>query len=73
MRVDEQNRILISYKEIVPNVWNENTYDSLKRRGNIVTTCRGGGGHPTEIIYDECKPRYQEKMRMALGDLDALL
>lgn len=73
MRFDEQNRILISYKEIVPNIWNENTYDSLKRRGNIVTTHRGGGGHPTEIIFDECKPRYQEKMRGALGELDALL
>jgi len=73
MRVDKQNRILITYREVVPYVWKKSTYSAARNVGNIVTTHRGGYGVPVEIIYDECKPRYQEKMRAALGDLDTLL
>ncbi len=73
MRIDEQNRILITYREVVPNVWKKSTYSAARNVGNIITTHRGGYGVPVEIVYDECKPRYQEKMRRALSDLDELL
>lgn len=73
MRVDEQNRILIAYKEVVPEVWSKDAYGSLRKNKRITTTCRGGRGREVEIIYDECKPSYQAKMRMALSELDTLL
>lgn len=74
MRYDKQNnRILISYKEVVPTIWKKGAYDFAKNKGNIVTLGRPSPGREVEIVYDECKPSYQEKMRVALGDLEALL
>lgn len=39
-----------------------------RNAGSIITTCRGGRGREVEIIYDECKPSYQDKIRLVLGD-----
>ncbi|MDR1756068.1 MAG: Mu transposase C-terminal domain-containing protein [Culturomica sp.] len=68
MRVDEYNRILIGYEEVVPVVFKKGTYDIALHRQSIITTCRGGCGREVEIIYDECSPSYQTKIRAVLGD-----
>ena len=73
MRIDEQNRILIAVSEVVPSVWKMDAYSWARRKGHICTTQRGGGGHPTEIIYNECSPRYQSKIAAVLGDPGAIL
>lgn len=73
MRLDTQNRILISYKEVVPNVWKKSTYDLALNRKGIITSGRGGRGRKVEIIFDECKPSYQAKIIAALGDPRVIL
>lgn len=72
MRLDEQNRVLITYNEIVPVVLSVDVYDIAKRRNAITTTLRGGRGREVEIIFDLCKPSYQKKITAALGDVRKL-
>lgn len=64
---------MVAYKEVVPNVWSKDAYGSLRRNKRIATTCRGGRGCSVELIYDDCKPSYQAKMRASLPELDELL
>lgn len=68
MRIDEQNRLLLQYSELVPVVFKEGTYKIAKRRGVIKTTHRGGRGRPVEIIFEECKFYYQKKIVQRLGN-----
>lgn len=68
MRIDEQNRILISVSEVVPMVMPLGTYTAAVARKGVAITQRGGRGRFVEIIFDKCSPRYQAKIVSALGD-----
>lgn len=68
MRIDEQKRLLFRYSELVPVVFKKGTYAVAKRRGGIKTTHRGGRGKPVEIIFEECKFSYQQKIVQRLGN-----
>lgn len=68
MRIDEQNRLLLQFSELVPVVFKKDTYASARRRGGIKTTHRGGCGRPVEIIFEECKFSYQKKIVQRLGN-----
>lgn len=68
MRLDEYNRILISYGELVPVVWLKSTYDSLKHRQKIDVVGRGCRGNSVEVVYDTIGEHYKAKIRAVLGD-----
>ncbi len=68
MRIDERNRLLLRYSELVPLVFKESTYYAAVKRGCITKTHRGGYGRPVEIIFEECKFSYQKKIVQRLGN-----
>lgn len=68
MRVDDQNRLLLRYNELVPSVFKKSTYSAALKRGGIKTTHRGGYGRPVEIIFEKCKFSYQKKIVQRLGN-----
>ena len=68
MRLDEHNRVLIRYEEVVPAVWSESVYQKAKTRHAIVTVGRSCRGRKSEIVFDECKPSYQNSIIAVLGD-----
>lgn len=69
MRLDEQNRVLIAYSEVVPDVLNKNTYNSLRLRNKIQTTInRACRGRSSEIIYDTLPERYKRKITDTIGN-----
>ncbi len=72
MQLDDQNRILIPVSELVPAVWSNGTYCSMKHRDKIDTITlggkRAGRGRPAFVVYDTLCEKYQLQIRTALGD-----
>lgn len=73
MRLDEQGRILISYKEIVPNVWTKSKFDSAHWRGRLEVTCRGGYTNHVWVVFDSLNDKYKQEIIANLGDPRILL
>lgn len=72
MRVDELNRVLIDYHDIVPTIFTVDVYNMARKRGAIQTTHRGGRGRSVEVIYDSLSNHYKQLICKTLGDPMAL-
>ncbi len=72
MQLDDQNRVLIPVSELVPAVWSNGTYCSMKHRDKIDTVTldgkRAGRGRPAFVVYDTLCEKYQLQIRTALGN-----
>lgn len=68
MQYIDNNKLCLTYDEIVPSIMGKPTYDQNKSRGNIIVYGIGGNGRKVLVEYESMPPKYKEKVKEIYGN-----